>query len=92
MSSDPPCGSVTSRTGLTQRRHRRCVRDSMNLYELRTLLRRRCDEAGSVRVWALKHGVSPVYVGHVLAGKRGPGKALLDALGLVRVISYTEKK
>ena len=65
---------------------------SMNLDELRALLRRRCDEAGSVRAWALKHGVSPVYVGHVLAGKRGPGKALLDALGLVQVISYTEKK
>jgi hypothetical protein len=44
---------------------------SMNLDELRALLRQRCDEAGSVRAWALKHGVSPVYVGHVLAGKRG---------------------
>jgi hypothetical protein len=71
---------------------RNAYQDPMNLDELRMLLRRRCDKAGSVRAWALKHGVSPVYVGNVLAGKRGPGKALLDALGLVRVISYIERK
>jgi hypothetical protein len=64
----------------------------MNLYELRMLLRRRCDEAGSERAWALKHGVSPVYVGDVLAGRRAPGKAILATLGLVRVISYAKER
>lgn len=42
--------------------------------------------------WARKHGVSPAYVSDVLAGRREPGKLVLDALGLERVITYRKKR
>jgi transcriptional regulator with XRE-family HTH domain len=33
-------------------------------------------------------GVSPQYLGDVLAGKREPGKTILDALKLERMVMY----
>ena len=33
-------------------------------------------------------GVSPQYLGDVLAGKREPGKTILDALKLERMLMY----
>jgi transcriptional regulator with XRE-family HTH domain len=33
-------------------------------------------------------GVSPQYIGDVLAGNREPGKKVLDALKLERVVMY----
>lgn len=42
--------------------------------------------------WAKAHGVSPAYVSDVLAGRREPGKLVLDALGLERVVTYRRKK
>lgn len=41
--------------------------------------------------WAREHGISPGYVNDVLNGRREPGKAILEALGLERVVSYREK-
>lgn len=46
----------------------------------------------SQTAWAKKHGVSAAYVSDVLAGRREPGKLILDALGLERVTSYRRKK
>lgn len=42
--------------------------------------------------WAKANGVSPAYVSDVLAGRREPGKLVLDALGLERVVTYRRKK
>src|SRR5215471_7956242 len=55
-------------------------------------LMRACAEAGSKRRWALAHGVTAVYVGDVLAGKREPGPAILDALEIERLVIYRRKQ
>jgi transcriptional regulator with XRE-family HTH domain len=41
---------------------------------------------------AIDLGISPQYLGDVLAGKREPGKAILDELGMEKSISYRTKK
>ena len=43
---------------------------------------------GNQSQWAKEHDVSPAYVSDVLAGRRDPGKKILDALGLERVVTY----
>lgn len=42
--------------------------------------------------WAKKHGVAAAYVSDVINGRREPGKAILDALGLERIVTYRRKK
>ena len=56
------------------------------------LLRKSCDEAGTVRAWALANSVSPQYVGDVLVGKRSIGPAILKALGIEAVTTYRRIK
>lgn len=46
----------------------------------------------SQTAWAKANGISPAYVSDVIAGRREPGKLILDALGLERVITYRKKK
>lgn len=48
--------------------------------------------AGNNAAWAKQNGVSASYVSDVLAGRREPGKLILDALGLERVVTYRRKK
>lgn len=60
----------------------------MSLDEITAMLRFFCDQAGSKSAWAREHGVAPVYVGRVLAGRELPGPKLLTAMGLRRVVSY----
>jgi len=55
------------------------------------LLAREVGKAASRRQWARATGISSVYVDDVLNGRREPGKAILDALGLVRVVTYRRK-
>jgi len=55
------------------------------------LLRKSCDDIGTVRAWALANDVSPQYVGDVLAGKRSIGPAILRALGIEAVTTYRRK-
>lgn len=45
----------------------------------------------SQAAWAKKHGLSPAYVSDVINGRRDPGKAILEALGLERVVTYRVK-
>lgn len=45
-------------------------------------LRDACAAAGGNARWARRHGVSDVYVGDVIHGRRGPGDSILRALGL----------
>lgn len=42
--------------------------------------------------WAKSHGVSPAYVSDVIAGRREPGKKILKALGLEKVVTYVPSK
>lgn len=55
-------------------------------------LQRMVGEAGTQKALAEKLGVSPMYLHDVLHDRREPGKAILDALNLERVVSYREKK
>ena len=57
----------------------------MDIDEVRALLRRRVDEIGGATAYARRHAVTQVYVSDVLGGRRLPGPAILDALGLRRV-------
>jgi DNA-binding transcriptional regulator YdaS (Cro superfamily) len=41
--------------------------------------------------WARSHGISPAYVSDVINGRREPGPAILDALGIERVVTYRPK-
>ena len=47
--------------------------------------------AGSQKQWADDHGISYAYVNDVLLGRREPGEKMLDALGLVKVVTYQRK-
>ena len=51
-------------------------------------LRAACAAAGSQRAWATQHHVSVTYLSDVLARRRPPGPAILDALGIERVETY----
>ena len=45
----------------------------------------------SQAAWAKEHGISQAYVSDVINRRREPGKAILEALGLERVITYRVK-
>ena len=60
----------------------------MNINQVRDLLRRECEKAGSARAWAQAAGLSGAYVSDVLNGRRDPADAILSALGLVKVVRY----
>jgi hypothetical protein len=64
----------------------------MTADDVRRLLQRACDDAGSQRAWALRHGVSVVYVNDVLGGNREPGPAILRAFGLEKERRTTYRK
>lgn len=53
-------------------------------------LSKACRDQGGQSAWAALHGVSPTYVSSVLHARIEPGKAILQALGLVRVVVYRE--
>lgn len=46
---------------------------------------------GNQSAWAKANKISPAYVSDVIAGRREPGKKILSALGLERVVSYRFK-
>lgn len=43
---------------------------------------------GNRAAWARANGLSAQYVNDVLVGRRAPGKGILDALNLRRVVTY----
>lgn len=65
--------------------------DIFPLGALRALLKAMCGNAGGMRAWGRKHGVTAAYVSRVIAGKRIPGKKLLDAMGLEPSTVYVMK-
>lgn len=60
----------------------------MTTDEVRTLLRRECEKAGSQKAWAIAHKVDGTYVGDTIRGRCDPGPAICKALGLRRVTTY----
>jgi hypothetical protein len=56
------------------------------------LLARECEKAGSQLAWAKANKLSAPYVGDVLRGRREPGKGILVALGLEKVVTYRRVK
>lgn len=57
----------------------------MTADDVRGILKAACEGAGSNRAWAKANDVSPAYVSDVLLGRREPGPAILEPLGLEAV-------
>ena len=64
----------------------------MDTDDVRRLLLRECEKAGSMSEWAKENYVSPGYVSDVVNGRRLPGGSILAALGLERVVTYRKVK
>lgn len=60
----------------------------MTADEVRELLREEARSLGSQRALARKAGVSAPFVSDVLKGAREPSGALLDLIGVERVVTY----
>lgn len=56
--------------------------------DVRQRLSTECEAAGSQAAWARAHKVSSPYVNDVINGRREPGRAILDALKIERVVAY----
>lgn len=56
------------------------------------LLTEACAAAGGQKKWADAHGISSPYVSNVLNSRCEPGRAMLEALGIVRVIMYRKRE
>ncbi len=63
----------------------------MTTEDVREMLFDACYEAGSQSAWARCADVSQAYVNDVLRGRREPGEAILQALGLERVTAYRKR-
>ena len=64
----------------------------MTADDVRNKLLWECHHNGGRSAWASANGVSPQCVCDVLMGRREPGKAILRALGLERVVTYRAKE
>jgi transcriptional regulator with XRE-family HTH domain len=60
----------------------------MTKQQLLKLLWKKVDEAGSQKQLAEQFKISPAYLNDVLNERREPGKSILDALGIKKVVSY----
>lgn len=58
----------------------------MTADEVRALLTTAAN--GNVSAWAKQNNISGAYVSDVLAGRREPGEKILQALGLIRVVTF----
>lgn len=61
---------------------------TFTLPEVCTLLQKSADAHGQAKLYAKHIGVSPQYLNDVLRGRREPGKKILRALGLEKVVLY----
>jgi transcriptional regulator with XRE-family HTH domain len=55
-------------------------------------IRKAADEAGTQKALAARLGVSDSYLADVLNGRKDPGEAILEPLGLERVVTYRRKR
>ena len=77
--SPKPCAKCAEET---------VVPETMDLFGVRVLLQKRVSERGTQKAVAVDLGVSEQYLSDVLNGRREPGEAMLEALGLERVVTY----
>ena len=64
----------------------------MTQNDVRELLRKACDKAGSVRRWAMDHELSNSYVSRVLQDGEAPGASILEALSLEKIVVYQYRR
>ena len=64
------------------------LEDVCTTENVRIILRRACDEAGSVSAWARAHAMSVPGLHDVLKGRVGVSATLAKKLGLRRVVRY----
>ncbi len=64
----------------------------MTTDDVRRMLRGACQAEGSQSAWARRAGVSQAYVNDAMHGRREPGEAILQALGLERVTTYRKRR
>lgn len=60
--------------------------------ELIQMLYQKVRTAGSQKKLAKLLGVTPSYLGDILHGRRDPGKLILSALKLERIVRYEKQK
>jgi hypothetical protein len=58
------------------------ARRELRIEDVRTLLQKRCKQAGGQSAFAREHGVSRQYIWDVLAGNKPPHTKLCKALGI----------
>jgi hypothetical protein len=63
----------------------------MNADDVRRALQRAIDQEGTAAAWCKRNKIARGYVSDVLNGNQEPGKAILDALGIVAVTTYRRK-
>jgi hypothetical protein len=61
---------------------------TMTADDVRREIARQAEDLGSVTAWAKAKKLSQAYVAHVLQGRQEPGKKMLAALGVRRVVKY----
>ena len=54
----------------------------LTIKDVRVLVKEACSRCGGQNEWARLNGLSKSYVSDVINGRRDPGKAIADALGL----------
>lgn len=64
------------------------IANMMTAEDVRAMLRRQCDEAGSQTAWARAKRISIPVVSMALSGKRKPDGIVLRALELKRIEGY----
>jgi hypothetical protein len=64
------------------------MREMLDEDEVRKLLQKACEQAGSQRAWAMQHNLTSPYVSDVIAGARSIGPAICAALGVEKVVQY----
>lgn len=62
--------------------------DIITALEVRSIILERIKHLGSQRAFAREAGVSAAYVNDYVQWRRAAGKALLDAVGIVKVERY----
>ena len=60
----------------------------IDLTTMRRALRREVERAGGQVAWAKRHGLHPSTINKVLNEQRLPGRRMLSALNLRKVIAY----
>ena len=64
----------------------------IDLHGMRKLLGREVDRAGGQVAWARRHGLHPSTINKVLNEQRLPGRKMLSALNLRKVIAYQRQE